>query len=228
MNTSAPLLELSGVVKEYPALPTPLRVLRGVDFSLGAGECAAILGPSGCGKSTLLNVMGTLDLPDAGTVKICGHDVAGMNASALARLRNHELGFVFQLHHLLPQCTALENVLIPALVHENRAAAKDEASRLLERVGLLDRRDHRPGELSGGEQQRGAVARALINGPSLLLADEPTGALNEEAAAELAELLLELQRERNMAIVIVTHASDLAERFAPIYEMHGGRLKRRE
>lgn len=226
MNTENPILELTGVVKAYPAAPEPLRVLRGVDFTLDRGYCAAIVGPSGCGKSTLLNIMGTLDLPDAGVAKVCGSDIAAMNAAALARLRNHELGFVFQLHHLLPQCTALENVLIPALVHENRAAAQDEALRLLERVGLLERRDHRPGELSGGERQRVAVARALINKPSLLLADEPTGALNEEAAAELADLLLELQRERNMAIVVVTHDRSLAKRFAPLYALHGGRIER--
>ncbi len=228
MSQNAPLLELSGVVKEYPASPEPLRVLRGIDFSLGAGECAAILGPSGCGKSTLLNVMGTLDMPEAGTTTICGDNVADMDAAALARLRNHQLGFVFQLHHLLPQCTALENVLIPAMVHENRDTAREQALQLLDRVGLRERADHRPGELSGGERQRVAVARALVNDPALLLADEPTGALNEEAATELADLLLELREERNMAIVIVTHARDLAERFAPLYQLHGGRLERQE
>ena len=228
MSQNTLLLELTGVVKEYPASPEPLRVLHGIDFSLDAGECAAILGPSGCGKSTLLNVMGSLDLPDAGTTRIRGNDIAAMNAAELARLRNHEIGFVFQLHHLLPQCTALENVLIPAMVHEHRDRAREQALRLLERVGLRERCHHRPGELSGGERQRVAVARALINNPALLLADEPTGALNEEAATELADLLLELRRERNMAIVVVTHARDLAERFAPLYQLHGGRLERRE
>ena len=227
MNIDAPLLELTGVVKEYPVGPKPLRVLDGMDFAWRTGECAAILGPSGCGKSTLLNLMGTLDLPDKGTVNICGKDVARLTTKELARLRNHEIGFVFQLHHLLPQCTALENVLIPAMVHENCKDARERALRLLEQVGLLDRRNHRPGELSGGERQRVAVARALINEPSLLLADEPTGALNEEAAAELANLLLELRRERNMAVVIVTHARDLAERFSPIYELHSGHLEGR-
>lgn len=227
MTANTPLLELMDVVKEYPAVPKPLRVLDGISFSLGAGECAAIVGPSGCGKSTLLNLMGTLDVPDQGTVRICGQDVAALNTKELARLRNHEIGFVFQLHHLLPQCTALENVLIPAMVHENRKDARERALRLLEQVGLLDRRNHRPGELSGGERQRVAVARALINEPSLLLADEPTGALNEEAAAGLADLLLELRQQRNMAVGIVTHARDLAERFTPVYELHGGHLEDR-
>ena len=225
MTTNSPLLELTEVVKEYPAVPKPLRVLDGISFSLGAGECAANVGPSGSGKSTLLNLMGTLDFPDQGTVRICGQDVAALNVKELARLRNHEIGFVFQLHHLLPQCTALENVLIPSMVHENRKDARERALRLLEQVGLLERRNHRPGELSGGERQRVAVARALINEPSLLLADEPTGALNEEAAADLAELLLELHGQRQMAVVLVTHDRALAERFTPIYTLHKGRLE---
>ncbi len=228
MNDKAPLLQLSGVVKEYPASPQPLRVLRGIDFTLNAGECAAIWGPSGCGKSTLLNVMGTLDAPEAGTARIRGTDTSDMDTAELARVRNQELGFVFQLHHLLPQCTAIENVVIPAMVHENRDTAQERALALLERVGLGERAHHRPGALSGGERQRVAVARALINEPAVLLADEPTGALNEEAATELADLLAEVQRERAMAIVIVTHARELAERFAPIYALHGGRLERQD
>jgi len=225
MTTSAPLLELTDVVKEYPAVSKPLRVLDGLSFSLGTGECAAIVGPSGCGKSTLLNLIGTLDLPDQGTVKICGKDVVRLTTKELARLRNNEIGFVFQMHHLLPQCTALENVLIPAMVHENCRDARERALRLLEQVGLLERRNHRPGELSGGERQRVAVARALINEPSLLLADEPTGALNEEAAAGLAELLLQLHEQRQMAVVLVTHDRALAGRFPPMYTLHKGRLE---
>ena len=225
MTANTPLLELIDAVKEYPAAPKPLRVLDGISFSLGAGECAAIVGPSGCGKSTLLNLMGTLDVPDQGAVRICGQDVAALNTRELARLRNHEIGFVFQLHHLLPQCTALENVLIPAMVHENRKEATERAAALLEQVGLAERCNHRPGELSGGERQRVAVARALINEPSLLLADEPTGALNEEAAAGLAALLLELHQKKQMAVIVVTHDHALAERFAPIYSLHKGHLE---
>lgn len=228
MGNDNVLLELKGVVKHYPASPAPLEVLKGVDFSLHAGECAAIVGPSGCGKSTLLNLMGTLDRPDAGEVRIKGRETTALGEAALAHMRNHEIGFVFQLHHLMPQCTVLENVLIPALA-QGRASeeTRRHALTLLERVGLSERRDHRPGELSGGERQRTAVARALINKPVLLLADEPTGALNEEAAADLAELLLQLRHEHNMAIVIVTHAQDIARRFENMYELHGGRLTAR-
>ena len=225
MNVNSSLIELKDIIKEYPAVPKPLRVLDRLQFSLGAGECAAIVGPSGCGKSTLLNLMGTLDLPDEGIVKICGQNIASLKTKELARLRNHEIGFVFQMHHLLPQCSALENVLIPAVVHENRKDAMDRAMQLLEQVGLQDRRNHRPGELSGGERQRVAVARALVNEPSLLLADEPTGALNEEAAAGLAELLLELHQKKQMAVIIVTHDHTLAARFTPIYTLHNGRLE---
>ena len=222
------LLELAGVVKTYPATPEPLRVLVGVDFVLEAGSSAAIVGPSGCGKSTLLNLMGTLDRPDSGTIRIAGEDITALRDAALARLRNRTIGFVFQLHHLLPQCTILENVLIPTLPQsqEERKDAHQRALLLLERVGLSDRWRHRPGELSGGECQRTAVARALINRPALLLADEPTGALNEEAAAGLAELLLQLRDERGMAVVMVTHAASIARRFGAVYALNHGRLVR--
>lgn len=230
MKANKPLLEVSGVVKEYPGASAPLRVLNGLDFTLGAGESAAIVGPSGCGKSTLLNLIGTLDRPDAGVIHIQNRDVSALDARALAHLRNEEIGFVFQMHHLLPQCTVLENVLVPSLVRSRgyREQAGRRASALLERVGLSERRDHRPGELSGGECQRTAVARALINDPVLLLADEPTGALNEEAADALAGLLLELRDERNMAVVIVTHARPIARRFGNLYLLDHGRLLREE
>lgn len=230
MEVNIPLLEVAGVVKDYPGQPAPLHVLDGIDFSLEAGESAAIVGPSGCGKSTLLNLMGTLDSPDAGVVRIQGRDCAAMDARALARLRNERIGFVFQLHHLLPQCTVLENVLVPSLVRArgHRLEAGLRASALLMRMGLQERRDHRPGELSGGECQRTAVARALINSPALLLADEPTGALNEEAADALAGLLLELRDERNMAVVIVTHARSIARRFGRVHALVHGRLVREE
>ena len=225
-----PLLEIRGVVKEYPARPAPLRVLDGIDFSLDAGESAAVVGPSGCGKSTLLNLMGTLDHPDSGSVRIRGEDTAVMDARALARLRNERLGFVFQLHHLLPQCTVLENILIPVLPRGRaaREQAQERALALIQRMGLSGRENHRPGELSGGECQRTAVARALINDPALLLADEPTGALNEDAADALAGLLLELRDERHMAVVIVTHAQAIARRFGRVCTLNHGRLTREE
>ncbi|HOC69064.1 MAG: Lipoprotein-releasing system ATP-binding protein LolD [Candidatus Hydrogenedentes bacterium ADurb.Bin101] len=230
MKEQNPLLELAGVVKEYPARPVPLCVLNGVDFTLRAGESAAIVGPSGCGKSTLLNLMGTLDRPDTGAIHILGRDCAAMEATDLARLRNKKIGFVFQLHHLLPQCTVFENILVPSLVRSrrHREEAGQRASALLARVGLEERRDHRPGEVSGGECQRTAVARALINDPALLLADEPTGALNEAAADALAGLLLELRDERNMAVVIVTHARSIARRFGTVYTLERGCLVREE
>ena len=225
---ATPFLELAGVVKTYPASPEPLRVLDGVDFFLEKGASAAIVGPSGCGKSTLLNLMGTLDHPDVGTIRIAGEDIVSLRGAALAAVRNRNMGFIFQLHHLLPQCTVLENVLIPTLPQsrKERTEAEQRALLLLERVGLSDRRHHRPGELSGGECQRTAVARALINRPALLLADEPTGALNEEAAAALAELLLQLRDEQGMAVVIVTHAASIARRFGAVYALDHGRLAR--
>lgn len=223
-----PLLELSAVVKEYPGSSGPLRVLDGVDFSLEAGRCAAIVGPSGCGKSTLLNLMGALDTPDSGEIRFQGRNIADMNAKELARWRNEDVGFVFQLHHLLPQCTLLENVLIPALPRGRAyvAEARMRAMELLERVGLQERCDHRPGELSGGECQRTAVARALINTPKILFADEPTGALNEEAAESLAGLLLELSAEKGMSVVIVTHARAIAAHFGTPCLLNHGRLAR--
>ena len=222
------VLEIRNVSKEYPAVPEPVKVLRRIDFQLMAGACVAIIGPSGCGKSTLLNLMGALDTPSSGHILFKGRDITSLSARELARLRNQEIGFVFQLHHLLPQCTVLENVLVPTLVAPNANDARERAAKLLERVGLGDRVDHRPGQLSGGERQRVAVVRALINRPSLLLADEPTGSLNEDGAGQLADLLLELNREEGMAVVIVTHAISLAERTGRIYELRDGMCRRRD
>ncbi|MBW7864833.1 MAG: ABC transporter ATP-binding protein [Candidatus Hydrogenedens sp.] len=222
MGNDTPLLELRDVSRAYPAPAGPLPVLRGVSLRLGAGESLAVAGPSGCGKSTLLNIMGTLDSPDSGQVLINGVDTAALDARGLARLRNKSIGFVFQFHHLLPQCTVLENVLVPVLDAADAAPARDRAVELLEQVGLADRKDHRPGELSGGERQRAAVVRALINRPALLLADEPTGALNEAAAESLADLLVGLQKDRGMALVVVTHAPAIAKRFGRVCELHGG------
>ena len=228
MNGAAPLVEMKGVSREYPATPMPVRVLAEVDFSLNAGECAAIIGPSGCGKSTFLNILGTLDTPTGGEYRFNGRDTCELSANELAALRNRDIGFVFQLHHLLPQCIAVENVLVPALVATHPDEARARAVDLLGRVGLEHRIDARPGQLSGGERQRVAVVRALINRPALLLADEPTGSLNQEGAEKLADLLLELHRQEGMAVVIVTHAPAIAARFGRVLELRDGRLAARD
>ncbi len=228
MTPESALIELCSVSKEYPAAPEPLQVLRNVGLSLSPGACAAIVGPSGCGKSTLLNLMGALDTPTSGHVLFRGNDLAGLKPHELARFRNREVGFVFQSHHLLPQCTALENVLVPTLLDNGANGARERAMGLLDRVGLSHRMDARPEALSGGERQRTAFVRALINRPALLLADEPTGSLNEEAARQLADLMIELQREESMAIVVVTHAMAIAERFGRVLELREGRLVPRD
>ncbi|MEI6033151.1 MAG: ABC transporter ATP-binding protein [Verrucomicrobiae bacterium] len=220
------LIELAHVSKSYAARDggTAVEVLRDVSLQLAAGEPAAVIGPSGSGKSTLLNLMGALDRPTSGTVSLDGRLLGGLADKDLARIRNRQIGFIFQLHHLLPQCTALENVLIPTLA--TRATGEDclRARRLLERVGLARRLSHRPGQLSGGECQRVAVVRALINRPKLLLADEPTGSLDHAAAAALGELLLELNREEGFAMVLVTHSLELAARLPRAMELRDGVL----
>ncbi len=219
-----PLLALSRVTKEYDASPAPAEVLKGVDLRIEPGEAVAILGPSGCGKSTLLNIIGALDRPTSGSVTFKGRDLRRLNPSETARFRNREIGFVFQLHHLLPQCTVFENVLVPTLVNPTPAEAGARARDLLERVGLAERMDYRPGQLSGGERQRVAVIRALINRPSLLLADEPTGSLNQEGSDTLTALLLELNREESMALVVVTHSERVADRMERVFELRDGVL----
>jgi lipoprotein-releasing system ATP-binding protein len=225
MADPATILELAGVTKSYASpegVETP--VLRGIDLRLSAGESMAIAGPSGCGKSTLLNIIGTLDLPTAGTVRLTGRDVPSLTEKQLAELRSGVIGFVFQFHHLLPQCSILENVLVPTLVGAPPEDPEGRARKLLERVGLGSRLTHRPGQLSGGECQRAAVVRALINRPQLLLADEPTGSLDRGSAASLAQLLGELNREEGVALVYVTHSADLAARAGRVLELRDGRL----
>jgi lipoprotein-releasing system ATP-binding protein len=225
MAESGAILELGGVTKSYrtpEGVETP--VLRGVDLALGRGESIAIAGPSGCGKSTLLNIIGTLDRPTAGRVVLDGRDVSALSDAELARVRSQVVGFVFQLHHLLPQCSILENVLVPTLVAREDGDAEARGRKLLERVGLGHRLAHRPGQLSGGECQRAAVVRALINRPKLLLADEPTGSLDRTSAESLAGLLGELNKEEGVALVFVTHASDLAARAGKVLELRDGRL----
>jgi len=225
MMENAAILELAGVTKSYASpegVETP--VLRGIDLTLAAGESMAIAGPSGCGKSTLLNIIGTLDRPTAGKVTLAGRDVLSLAEKQLAELRSGTIGFVFQFHHLLPQCSILENVLVPTLVAKPAEDPEGRARKLLERVGLGSRLTHRPGQLSGGECQRAAVVRALINRPKLLLADEPTGSLDRESAASLAQLLGELNREEGVALVFVTHSADLAARAGRVLELRDGRL----
>jgi predicted ABC-type transport system involved in lysophospholipase L1 biosynthesis ATPase subunit len=218
------VIDLKQVSKVYPSVPEPVRVLRGIDLRLEPGERVAIIGPSGCGKSTLLNLMGTLDSPTSGAIVFKGRDLSSLSATDLAALRNREIGFVFQLHHLLPQCTLIENVLVPTLVKPDSRDAYQRAEQLLERVGLGGRLHYRPGQLSGGECQRAAVVRALINRPSLLLADEPTGSLNEEGASRLADLLLDLNREEGMAMAVVTHSPFIAGRIGRTLELRDGHL----
>jgi len=224
----APFLQLLDVFKSYQSVldGPPVSVLEGINLEIQPGESVAIVGPSGCGKSTLLNIIGTLDRPTRGEVLLEGQDLAKLDEVQLARVRNRQIGFIFQAHHLLPQCTVLENVLVPTLAggdNPQRATAPDRA-RLLERVGLGQRLDHRPGQLSGGERQRTAVVRALINQPRLLLADEPTGALDRVAAGELSRLLSELNREEQVTVILVTHAAELAQRMGRRFQLVDGRL----
>ncbi len=222
-NAQALLLSMCGVRKSYGEA-TP--VLRQVDLRLEAGETMAIVGPSGCGKSTLLNLAGGLDRPDAGQITFAGDELAKLDDRELAAFRRRQVGFVFQMHHLLPQYNVLENVLIPTMAdgHRRTDDHRRRAEQLLERVGLQDRLKHRPGQLSGGERQRVAVVRALINSPRLLLADEPTGALNQAAAEALVDLLLELNADHGVALILVTHANDLAAKMSRLHELKDGRL----
>jgi lipoprotein-releasing system ATP-binding protein len=216
----------SRLAKEYPTRSGALVVLRDVNLSLDRGEALAIMGPSGSGKSTLLHILGTLDRPTSGSVSLEGTDPFALPERELAAFRNRRIGFVFQDHHLLPQCSVLENVLVPTLVSEQTQPAETEAyaRRLLGRVGLGDRLDHRPAELSGGERQRVAVARALVLRPVLLLADEPTGNLDRKNARAVGDLLLELHREENNVLVVVTHSAELAGAFPRRSEVNDGTL----
>lgn len=219
------MLSVIDLTKEFPTPAEPVVVLRGVSLELAAGENLAILGPSGSGKSTLLQIIGTLDQPTSGSVRLAGQDPFALDEPGQARFRHQQIGFVFQEHYLLPQCTALENVLVPTLA--NGAGSTDVAARarlLLDRVGLAHRLNHRPAELSGGERQRTAIARALIAGPRLLLADEPTGNLDRATAASVADLLLELHATEGTMLVVVTHSQELASRLQRRAEIAAGRL----
>jgi lipoprotein-releasing system ATP-binding protein len=210
--------------KEYPTRSGVLPVLSGVQLSLQPGDGLAVTGPSGSGKSTLLNILGTLETPTRGTVVVDGVNPFTLSEPDLAAFRNRHVGFVFQDHHLLPQCSVLENVLVPTLIAPDPSAEAD-ARKLLDRVGLSARLDHRPAELSGGERQRAAIARALIRKPKLLLADEPTGNLDRKTAQAIGELLSELHRQDGTMLVVVTHSQELAKLFPRRAEMNDGRLE---
>jgi ABC-type lipoprotein export system ATPase subunit len=228
MNAPA-LLFLNNVHKSYkgPEGLTGKPILKGVDLQVASGESLAVVGPSGSGKSTLLNLIGALDRVDEGRIELDGQCLTEANEKELTHFRSNKIGFIFQQHHLLPQCTVWENVLIPTIpAGLNRdPVTLERARRLLERVGLGDHRQKRPGQLSGGECQRVAVVRALVNRPLLLLADEPTGALDEETATAIGDLLLELNKEEAVTLILVTHATDLAKRMSRLVRLHNGMLE---
>ena len=220
------MLVVSSLSKEYSSGAGPVRVLDGVSFELHRGDSAAIMGPSGCGKSTLLHILGALDVPTSGTVTLDGQNPFALKEAAQALYRNDRIGFVFQDHCLLPQCNVLENILAPTLIAKSDSGVKDRAKFLIDRVGLASRANHKPGELSGGEKQRVAIARALIRNPILLLADEPTGNLDEATASSIANLLFELHNENRTILLTVTHSADLGARFPIGFRMHNGILAR--
>jgi len=224
------LLTVANLTKEYPTPRGVLPVLSDVSFSLAPADAAAIMGPSGSGKSSLLYVLGALEPPTSGTVTLDGQDPFQLPAAALAAFRNRSVGFVFQDHCLLPQCTVIANVLIPTLVADARASdsgdAAERARMLIEQVGLSDRLDHRPSQLSGGERQRVAIARALVREPRLLLCDEPTGNLDRASARNVAALLLDLHRRQKTILIVVTHSAELASNFPIRFELVDRQLRR--
>ena len=227
------MLELIDVTKDYgiPGMPGYVPVLNSLSLKLTEGQSMAIVGPSGCGKSTLLNLIGVLDKPTHGQILFMGQDLTTLDETGLAQIRNRQIGFVFQMHHLLPQCTVLENVLVPTLAYPDpgkREYNHQRAEELIEKMDLTDCMHRRPGELSGGQRQRAAVARALINKPALLLADEPTGSLDHDTAESVMNLLHTLNRTEDVALVIVTHARDLAGQFEDVRTLRDGWLVREE
>jgi lipoprotein-releasing system ATP-binding protein len=219
------MLEANHLSKSYATPAGELAVLRDVSLSLDAGDAACVMGPSGSGKSTLLYILGGLEPPTSGTVRLNGTDPYTLSADAIASFRNREIGFVLQDHCLLPQCTVLENVLVPTLVGDADSGAEQRARELIGHVGLGDRLHHRPAELSGGEKQRAAIARALVRQPKMLLCDEPTGNLDAETAAVVADLLIKLHAEQHAIMIIVTHSEALGARFARRWQMQRGVLQ---
>ena len=226
MTAPVPVLEATGIVREFHSGPAVLRVLDGVDFTVGRGERVAVVGASGSGKTTLLQVLGGLDLPTGGEVRVVGESMTALDEAARGRLRNRAVGFVYQFHHLLPEFSALENVAMPLLIRRlPTGEAMAQAAALLERVGLAARSHHRPAELSGGERQRAAVARALVTRPALLLADEPTGNLDGRNAEAVFALMLELNADFGTSLVVVTHDERLAARMERRVMLENGRLR---
>ncbi|MCP4713799.1 MAG: ABC transporter ATP-binding protein [Deltaproteobacteria bacterium] len=224
-GSNVPLYCIESICKSYVTDKTETRVLQNVSFSIYAGDIIAIIGPSGAGKSTLLHILGTLDKPTAGRISYRGSDVFGVNAQQLAAFRNRKIGFVFQFHHLLPEFTALENTMMPAMIGGADKAAVDAKARdLLQRIGLGKRLHHQQGELSGGEQQRVAIARALIMEPEIVLADEPTGNLDSHTGQEVFELLLELNREIGMTLMVVTHNETFARKLPRCIALQDGKI----
>jgi lipoprotein-releasing system ATP-binding protein len=219
------LLKVENICKEYASPRGTLRILSDISLSLSRGEAVSIMGPSGSGKSTLLHILGALEPPTSGTVTLDGEDPFQLNARRLAAFRNKEIGFIFQDHCLLPQCSVLENVLTPTLVSENHGDRTERARKLIEQVGLRERIDHRPAELSGGEKQRVALARALIMEPQLVLCDEPTGNLDQESADAVASLFLELYERQQTILILVTHNPELAARFPGRMQLKDQRLE---
>ncbi len=229
MNPEEYILEARNVEKQYRSGAGTLLVLKGINLTIKTGEILVIMGPSGAGKSTLMHIMGTLDRPSAGSVFIEGHNTSAFREEELSRFRNERIGFVFQFHYLLPEFTALENVLIPRMIRGNDWKADiPQAEKLLDEVGLSERHDHRPSQLSGGEQQRVAIARALMNRPSLIFADEPTGNLDSKNSDALFDLILELQEKYNQTFVIVTHNERFADRANRVIHLLDGRIEREE
>jgi lipoprotein-releasing system ATP-binding protein len=219
------LLKVENISKEYPSPNGTLRILSDVSLSLSRGEAVSIMGPSGSGKSTLLYILGALEPPSSGVVTLDGRNPFELSARQLAAFRNKEIGFIFQDHCLLPQCSVIENVLTPTLVSENHGDTANRARELIEQVGLRERIDHRPAELSGGEKQRVALARALIMKPQLVLCDEPTGNLDQKSAAAVASLFLELHERQQTILIVVTHNPELAARFPRRLELREQRLE---
>ena len=224
------LLELKNIYKKFdaPSGKEPVTVLNDISLGVEQGKAIAVVGPSGAGKSTLLNIIGALDKPTSGYVNFEGKDLAAMGENDLAKIRNKKIGFIFQLHHLLPQCTVLENVMIPTIPQnkkENNEELINRAKKLLEMVGLENHLDYFPGQLSGGELQRTAVVRALINRPKLVLADEPTGSLDQASADNLGQILIELNQAENVTLIMVTHSLDLAKKMETVYILKNGKLE---
>jgi lipoprotein-releasing system ATP-binding protein len=220
------LVIIEGLKKSFQHMGRTLDVLKGIDLNIYAGQILAIVGQSGAGKSTLLHCMGTLDLPTSGRIRLAGEELTTMSGSRLAAVRNRDIGFVFQFHHLLPEFTALENVMVPGLIQgRSRREMEKRAQALLEEVGLSNRASHRPGELSGGEQQRVAVARALALDPKLVLADEPTGNLDSATSDAIHDLFFQINREHGTTIIVVTHNPAFAESMPRVVRMLDGRVE---